>query len=169
MYHSAPELRIRSVPFWLKFEILALRLALQSNPSSLSSISPSSDLQQHLLHCDSIMPSERPRKVQGFNDLEDQVEDGGSDIDHDAEDDPREDSDDASGPAESSRAASNKRKRDPEASSDRKGKSKSKRKAPTPGIVYISRLPPGMTPQKVRHLMARWGEVGKVYAQRRDG
>ncbi|OCF35355.1 pre-rRNA-processing protein ESF2 [Kwoniella heveanensis BCC8398] len=45
---------------------------------------------------------------------------------------------------------------------------KAKSKKPTPGIVYISRLPPGMTPQKVRHLMGRWGEVGKVYAQRRD-
>jgi ESF2/ABP1 family protein len=46
---------------------------------------------------------------------------------------------------------------------------KSKRKAPTPGIIYISRVPPGMTPQKVRHLMARWGEVGKIYAQKKDG
>ncbi|WVQ98566.1 hypothetical protein IAU59_005693 [Kwoniella sp. CBS 9459] len=45
---------------------------------------------------------------------------------------------------------------------------KTKSKKLTPGIVYISRLPPGMTPQKVRHLMARWGDVGKVYAQRRD-
>ncbi|ORX39633.1 hypothetical protein BD324DRAFT_648271 [Kockovaella imperatae] len=47
-------------------------------------------------------------------------------------------------------------------------KSKKKSKRPTPGIVYISRLPPGMTPQKVRHLMAKWGDVGKVYAQRKD-
>ena len=46
---------------------------------------------------------------------------------------------------------------------------KKKRAALTPGIIYISRVPPGMTPQKIRHLMARWGEVGKVYAQRRDG
>lgn len=46
---------------------------------------------------------------------------------------------------------------------------KAKADAGTPGIVYISRLPPGMTPQKVRHLMAKWGDVGKVYAQRRDG
>ncbi|WWC69720.1 uncharacterized protein I206_103663 [Kwoniella pini CBS 10737] len=47
-------------------------------------------------------------------------------------------------------------------------KKKKKSKDLTPGIVYISRLPPGMTPQKVRHLMGRWGEIGKVYAQRRD-
>ena len=46
---------------------------------------------------------------------------------------------------------------------------KKKKSAPTPGIVYISRLPPGMTPQKVKHLMGRWGDVGRVYAQRRDG
>jgi hypothetical protein len=44
-----------------------------------------------------------------------------------------------------------------------------KSKEVVPGIIYISRVPPGMTPQKVRHLMARWGEVGKVYAQKRDG
>ena len=51
-------------------------------------------------------------------------------------------------------------------SSDKK---KRKSSTPSPGIVYISRVPPGMTPQKVKHLMARWGEVGRVYAQKRDG
>jgi ESF2/ABP1 family protein len=45
---------------------------------------------------------------------------------------------------------------------------KKKKADKSPGIVYISRLPPGMTPQKVRHLMARWGDLGKVYAQARD-
>jgi hypothetical protein len=49
-----------------------------------------------------------------------------------------------------------------------KPKSK-KRKTLVAGIVYISRLPPGMTPQKVKDLMARWGDVGKIYAQKRDG
>jgi ESF2/ABP1 family protein len=48
-------------------------------------------------------------------------------------------------------------------------KQKKKKKTLTTGVVYISRLPPGMTPHKVRHLMARWGDVGRVYAQRRDG
>lgn len=48
-------------------------------------------------------------------------------------------------------------------------KTKKKKKAQTPGIVFISRVPPGMTPQKIRHLMGRWGDIGKVYAQRRDG
>ncbi|KAL7422130.1 RNA-binding ATPase activator esf2 [Cryptotrichosporon argae] len=43
-----------------------------------------------------------------------------------------------------------------------------KAKPPTPGIVYISRLPPGLTVPKIRHLMGRWGDVGRVYAQRRD-
>jgi ESF2/ABP1 family protein len=46
---------------------------------------------------------------------------------------------------------------------------KAKKKGKTPGIVYVSRIPPGMTPAKVRHLMAKWGEVGRVYAQPRDG
>jgi ESF2/ABP1 family protein len=52
-----------------------------------------------------------------------------------------------------------------------KSKTSSKKRKPTliPGIVYISRLPPGMTPQKVKYLMAQWGDVGKIYAQKRDG
>ena len=33
------------------------------------------------------------------------------------------------------------------------------------GVVYISRIPPGMRPTKVRHLMNQYGEVGKVYLQ----
>jgi ESF2/ABP1 family protein len=34
------------------------------------------------------------------------------------------------------------------------------------GIIYISRIPPGMQPAKVRHLMSAHGEVGRVYLQR---
>lgn len=33
------------------------------------------------------------------------------------------------------------------------------------GIIYISRIPPGMRPTKVRHLMNAFGEVGRVYLQ----
>lgn len=33
------------------------------------------------------------------------------------------------------------------------------------GIIYISRIPPGMRPPKVRHLMSAYGEVGRVYLQ----
>jgi hypothetical protein len=33
------------------------------------------------------------------------------------------------------------------------------------GVVYISRIPPGMRPPKVRHLMSLHGEVGRVYLQ----
>ncbi len=49
-----------------------------------------------------------------------------------------------------------------------KRKKSEKKSSQSPGIVYISRLPPGMTPQKVKHLMERWGEVGKIYAQKKD-
>lgn len=49
------------------------------------------------------------------------------------------------------------------------GSTEKKKKKRTPGIVYISRIPPGMTPHKVRHLMEHWGEVGRVFAQPRDG
>lgn len=33
------------------------------------------------------------------------------------------------------------------------------------GVVYISRIPPGMRPTKVRHLMSAHGQVGRVYLQ----
>jgi ESF2/ABP1 family protein len=33
------------------------------------------------------------------------------------------------------------------------------------GVIYISRIPPGMRPAKVRHLMGAYGEVGRVYLQ----
>ncbi|PFH50583.1 hypothetical protein AMATHDRAFT_144750 [Amanita thiersii Skay4041] len=36
------------------------------------------------------------------------------------------------------------------------------------GIIYISRIPPGMQPAKVRHLMSAYGEIGRVYLQQED-
>ncbi|KAH9978096.1 hypothetical protein BGW80DRAFT_1285766 [Lactifluus volemus] len=36
------------------------------------------------------------------------------------------------------------------------------------GMIYISRIPPGMQPAKVRHLMSQYGEVGRVYLQKED-
>lgn len=33
------------------------------------------------------------------------------------------------------------------------------------GVIYISRIPPGMRPTKVRHLMSKYGEIGRVYLQ----
>ncbi|KAL0949781.1 hypothetical protein HGRIS_009820 [Hohenbuehelia grisea] len=36
------------------------------------------------------------------------------------------------------------------------------------GVVYISRIPPGMRPAKVRHLMSAYGEIGRVYLQQED-
>jgi ESF2/ABP1 family protein len=33
------------------------------------------------------------------------------------------------------------------------------------GVIYISRIPPGMRPTKVRHLMTAYGEIGRVYLQ----
>jgi ESF2/ABP1 family protein len=33
------------------------------------------------------------------------------------------------------------------------------------GVIYISRIPPGMSPDKVRHLMSACGEIGKVFLQ----
>ncbi|KAG6889023.1 hypothetical protein C0992_006719 [Termitomyces sp. T32_za158] len=36
------------------------------------------------------------------------------------------------------------------------------------GVIYISRIPPGMRPTKVRHLMSLHGEIGRVYLQQED-
>ncbi|KAF9464269.1 hypothetical protein BDZ94DRAFT_1321172 [Collybia nuda] len=36
------------------------------------------------------------------------------------------------------------------------------------GVIYISRIPPGMRPSKIRHIMSAHGEVGRVYLQQED-
>jgi len=36
------------------------------------------------------------------------------------------------------------------------------------GVIYISRIPPGMRPTKVRHLMSAYGDIGRVYLQQED-
>ena len=39
----------------------------------------------------------------------------------------------------------------------------SKQSTNKPGMIYISRIPPGMTPSKVRAIMAQHGELGRIY------
>ena len=41
-------------------------------------------------------------------------------------------------------------------------------KKTSPGIVYLSRIPPFMQPQKVRHLLSHFGTIGRVYLQPED-
>jgi len=36
----------------------------------------------------------------------------------------------------------------------------------TPGLIYLSRIPPGMGPAQVKHLLGAYGEVGKVFLKR---
>ena len=35
----------------------------------------------------------------------------------------------------------------------------------TPGIIYLSRIPPHMAVKHVRHLLSKYGELGRVYLQ----
>lgn len=35
-----------------------------------------------------------------------------------------------------------------------------------PGLIYLSRIPPGMGPSKVKHLLSAYGEVGRVFLAR---
>ena len=35
----------------------------------------------------------------------------------------------------------------------------------TPGVVYLSRIPPYMKPAKIRHVFSQYGSVGRVYLQ----
>lgn len=35
-----------------------------------------------------------------------------------------------------------------------------------PGLIYLSRIPPGMGPSKVKHLLSAFGEVGRVFLAR---
>ena len=39
------------------------------------------------------------------------------------------------------------------------------KRSTTPGLVYLSNIPPFMKPHKVRHLLGQYGEVGRVYLQ----
>ncbi|KAG8820526.1 RNA-binding ATPase activator esf2 [Serendipita sp. 399] len=36
------------------------------------------------------------------------------------------------------------------------------------GVIYISRIPPAMRPNKVRHILSSYGEIGRVYLQQED-
>lgn len=42
----------------------------------------------------------------------------------------------------------------------------SKKSRGTPGLIYISKLPPGMGPSKAKSLMSQYGEVNRVYLAR---
>ena len=39
------------------------------------------------------------------------------------------------------------------------------KRSTTPGLVYLSSIPPFMKPHKVRHLLSQYGDVGRVYLQ----
>jgi len=34
------------------------------------------------------------------------------------------------------------------------------------GLVYVSRIPPGMGPSKLKHLLSKWGQIGRIYLAR---
>ncbi|XP_003383402.1 PREDICTED: pre-rRNA-processing protein esf2-like [Amphimedon queenslandica] len=38
----------------------------------------------------------------------------------------------------------------------------------SPGIIYLSRIPPYMKPNKVKHIFSQYGEIGRVYLQPED-
>ncbi|MBW0463625.1 hypothetical protein O181_003340 [Austropuccinia psidii MF-1] len=40
------------------------------------------------------------------------------------------------------------------------------RKIDRSGLIYLSRIPPGMGPSKLKHLLSRWGEIGRIYLAR---
>ena len=37
-----------------------------------------------------------------------------------------------------------------------------------PGVIYLSRVPPFMKPNKVRNIMSQYGEVGRIFLQPED-
>lgn len=36
----------------------------------------------------------------------------------------------------------------------------------SPGLIYFSRVPPGMGPAQIKHLLSAYGEVGRVFLAR---
>ncbi len=81
----------------------------------------------------------------------------------------------ASAPAEESPAAVEPNSDDAAAEQEAGGKAKNKKVLSEKklkrikeahekrGIVYVSRIPPHMKPQKLRHLLSQYGEIGRVY------
>ncbi|SCV70597.1 BQ2448_3359 [Microbotryum intermedium] len=47
-------------------------------------------------------------------------------------------------------------------------KSASNSNGPTPGLIYLSRIPPGMGPSKVKHVLSNYGDVGRIYLVKID-
>ncbi|XP_065668246.1 uncharacterized protein LOC100197622 isoform X2 [Hydra vulgaris] len=43
-----------------------------------------------------------------------------------------------------------------------------KEKKVSPGIVYLSKIPPSMNPLKIRSLLLQFGKIGRVYLQAED-
>jgi ESF2/ABP1 family protein len=44
-----------------------------------------------------------------------------------------------------------------------KSAQKFKEKTNKTGLIYLSRIPPHMKPEKVRHLLSQYGEIGRIY------
>ncbi|GAA98176.1 uncharacterized protein L969DRAFT_46974 [Mixia osmundae IAM 14324] len=42
------------------------------------------------------------------------------------------------------------------------------KKVDSTGIIYLSRIPPGMGVSKVKHLLSQYGELGRIYLKRDD-
>ena len=42
---------------------------------------------------------------------------------------------------------------------------KKKRSKRTPGVIYLSRIPPYMKPHKLKHLLSPYGTVGHIFLQ----
>ena len=40
-----------------------------------------------------------------------------------------------------------------------------KKQKDSPGIVYLSKIPPSMNPLKIRTLLSQFGKIGRVYLQ----
>ncbi|GAA5904554.1 RNA-binding ATPase activator ESF2 [Sporobolomyces salmoneus] len=53
-------------------------------------------------------------------------------------------------------------------SSTSSGTTTTNKKVKQPGLIYLSRIPPGMGPGKVKHLLSQFGEVGRIYLARAD-
>jgi len=51
---------------------------------------------------------------------------------------------------------------------EKREENKSADKETVPGVIYISRVPPKMTPSRLKSLLAIHGEVGRVYLEQED-
>jgi ESF2/ABP1 family protein len=107
------------------------------------------------------MPDDQTRENHGSESEVDEGEDHGGDTDEDNEEDEQQDGEEES-------EAGEERAKKVKGPLNLKNIAKFQQKQDRSGVVYISRVPPFMKPEKIRHLLCKYGDVGRIFLTPED-